>query len=104
MDSCRYDTFFFLYVFLIKPKLDKLLESYNKVNLSILNNICKEIIKCDESILKEGIWDIFVKLNIKELIENSNYFKRQNNFIQCINLLKDTEYFCFTYKSIVQIL
>lgn len=89
MDSCRYDTFFFLYVFLIKPKLDKLLESYNKVNLSIL---------------KEGIWDIFVKLNIKELIENSNYFKRQNNFIQCINLLKDTEYFCFTYKSIVQIL
>ena len=63
-----------------------------------LNN--KEIIKFDENVLKEGILEIFVKLNIKELIENNNYFKRQNNFIQCINLLKNTNYFCFTYKLI----
>ena len=30
----------------------------------------------------------------------SDYFKEKNNKAQCINLLKNSKYFCFKYKTI----
>ena len=48
--------------------------------------------------MSKGIGDIFKNLNITQL--TSVYYKEKNNITQCINLLKNSKYFCFKYSTI----
>ena len=60
----------------------------------------ENLIKFGENILNNDIWELFITLNITELISKNSYFKEQNNFLQCINLLQNKELFCFKFISI----
>jgi len=53
--SCRQDTFFLLYMFVIFDKVKK--ESQNEV-IDIYNKICQELLQMDLKNLNKGIWDL----------------------------------------------
>ena len=58
--SCRYDTFMFLYTFVMKPILDKVIfennENYDIINF--YNILSLDILKLNNKELNEGIWNI----------------------------------------------
>ena len=58
--SCRYDTFMFLYTFVMKPILDKVIfennETYEIINF--YNILSLDILKLNNKELNEGIWNI----------------------------------------------
>lgn len=59
--SCRYDCFFLLYTFIMRPILEN--EKNNKA-VRVYSKISDEILNSDAAKLNEGIWNIIV--NLKE--------------------------------------
>ena len=99
-NSCRYDTFFYIYCFSIKNEIKDVLKSYNNPKLNYIDRI-SDIFLSDKNdkILNEGIWKVFQKNNIPELdlISDNNSFKKYANILQPITFLKDIDLFCIKY-------
>ena len=79
----------------------------NELKLKIENKRLKQLelirnllLKGNRSIFKNSIWKILTYYKIPEfdLTTDINYFKRFNNILQPINILKDTDIYCFKYK------
>ena len=99
-NSCRYGRFFFLYTYAIWPYLTPLkLTSKNKIFLQF-EKIRNFILKGSRNIFKKGVWKIFEDKKIPEMDSTSeiNFYKKFNNVLQAINLLKEIDLLCFSYK------
>ena len=70
--SCRYDTFMFLYTFIMKPLLDQVKIEHNSINniIHFYNMLSADILKLSNKELNEGIWNIL------------NHYKENYPFIQ----------------------
>ena len=99
-NSCRYDSFLFLYTYAIGPYLTSLkLTSKNLIFLQ-LEKIRNLLLKGNINIFKKGVWKILEDNKIPEmdLTSELNFYKRFNSVLQPINLLKEIDLFCFSYK------
>ena len=99
-NSCRYDSFFFIYCFSIHQyiKNDKL---YNDNEIFLLiEKIADILLKANKKKLKEGIWTILekTKINSCDLTTDKNNYKAFNTILQVINLLKNIDIFCVQYN------
>ena len=98
--SCRYDTFMFLYTFIIKLILEKKMDkNYSETNIMYLyNNISKEILQLNNNELNEGIWNIIdhYKENYSFLLEG---YKQYYSITQLFSKLEKNSLFCIKYVS-----
>ena len=99
-NSCRYDTFFYLFVYTIMPYLNKNQDNYKDEILNNLKCISLELLQVGKDILDKGIWELLAKYKSKnfDLCNDLTYYKKFNSFLQCINLLKNNSNFCIRYK------
>ena len=99
-NSCRYDTFFFLYTYAIGLYLSEYKLTSENLIFKQIEKIRKILVKGNINIYKNGIWKILKDNKIPEmdLTTDLNYYKRFNNILQAINLLKEIDLFCFRYK------
>ena len=95
--SCRYDSFFLIYSFIIKNSLTSNKNEINS-NLEILNLISDEILTLNSYNLNNWIWVIIDKYK-------SNYdflkisYKNENTINQLLHILNNTNNFCISYLS-----
>ena len=95
--SCRHDSFFFLYSFIIYPtmkniKNDPILNIYNKIANSILTSTTEE--------LNKGIWNILSNNKNQYIDLTSEGFKKYYTVLQDIQFLKNKPEFCIKYKKL----
>lgn len=95
--SCRYDSFFLIYSFIIKNSLTSNKNEINS-NLEILNLISDEILTLNSYNLNNGIWDIIDKYK-------SNYdflkisYKNENTINKLLHILNNNKNFCISFLS-----
>ena len=58
--NCRYDTFLFIYSFILTFKLEDKLDELNE-DIKILDKISKDIMKLKNNDLNKGIWSVTEK-------------------------------------------
>ena len=97
MFSCRHDSFFFLYSFIIYPimknnKIDPIIYIYNKISNSILTSKKED--------LNKGIWNILSNNKNQYIDLTLEGFKRYYTVLQDIQFLKNKPEFCIKYKKI----
>ena len=97
--SCRYDSFFLFYTFIIKLH-------YFKHNINLNHNIpelydliSEEILNCDEKKLEEGIW-IIIQKYVKNYPFLQNGFQEYYTINQLFDKFENIESFCFKYSCI----
>ena len=100
-NSCRYDTFFFLYYFQLYKEI-KNINNYDNQNINIINNIVEEISDLDMFNNNISVWELLKKYktdNFNVTTSNSLY-KQFNSFIQTIKLLEKEGLFCIKYHTL----
>ena len=82
--SCRYHTFFCIYIFIIKSEINS---SNNEDNINLYNLISDDILNTTISWLKAGIWNILNRYkNNYDFLSIS--FKEKNTIFQLFNPLE----------------
>ena len=97
MFSCRHDSFFFFYSFIIYPLLKN---KKNEPIIEVYNKITNEILTSTKEDLNNGIWNILFnnKNNYIDLTEEG--FKQYYTVLQDIQFLKNIPNFCIKYKKL----
>ena len=95
--SCRHDTFFLIYTFIIYNELkvvndDDIIKSYN--------TIAKELLKMNLSELNNGIWPIISKFKNNKLDLTKIGYKAFYTVMQHIENFRNKDYFCIKYNLI----
>ena len=70
--SCRHDSFFFLYCFVLYPRLKDIKDN---VIIKMYNLMVKEILKMDLDELNKGVWDLILNYKNKEFDLSKYCFK-----------------------------
>ena len=99
-NSCRYDSFFFIYIFSIRVHILNDINNINNPVFKFVENISNILLQSDDKGFIDGIWKIFEKNIIPELdlTSKSMLYKQFNSINQPINLFKNIETFCIKYK------
>ena len=95
--SCRHDSFFFIYSFIIYPKL-KDVKDNNIINM--YNSISKEILKMDLTQLNNGIWNLILQYKNNEFDLSKYGFKQYYTVLQHLENMKNNKYFCIEYEML----
>ena len=97
--SCRYDTFFLIYAFVIKSYLMKIKIDCNNYILDLYNMVSQDILNLNESELNNGIWHIIdrYKHNYEFLQQE---YQEYNTIRQLLDKFEKNDIFCFKYNCI----
>ena len=93
--SCRHDTFFLLYTFVIFDKVKK--ETQNEV-IDIYNKICQELLQMDLKNLNKGIWDLLDRYKTDKVGLTKYGYKEYFPVLQHTENLNKNKYFCIEYN------
>ena len=93
--SCRHDTFFLLYTFVIFDKVKN--EKQNEV-IDIYNKICQELLQMDLKNLNKGIWDLLDKYKTDRVDLTKYGYKEYFPVLQHTENLNKNKYFCIEYN------
>ena len=98
--SCRYDTFMFLYTFIIKPNLQHIEIENNGENniINFYNIISSDILKMSNKELNEGIWKILDRYKENYHFINEGY-KQYHSITQLFGNFQNNPIFCLKYYS-----
>ena len=98
--SCRYDTFMFLYTFIIKLILEKKRELINSEtdSLNLYNNMSKEILQLTDKELDNGIWNIIDNYKGNNSFLHYGY-KQYYSITQLFTKFEKNSLFCIKYIS-----
>lgn len=99
-NSCRYDSFFILYTFIIKPYLDKLKLIPAGDIIDYLNKLSNLAINLNQDFFELGIWDFFNKNknNFYDFTSETLFYKKQATFYHLLDLFRCNELFCCKYE------
>ena len=97
MFSCRHDSFFFLYSFIIYPILKKI---KNDPIIDICNKISNTILTSTKKELDKGIWNILSRNKNKFIDLTVERFRKYYTVLQVIQFLKNKPDFFIKYKLI----
>ena len=93
--SCRHDTFFLLYTFVIFDKVKK--ETQNEV-INIYNKICQELLQMDLKNLNKGIWDLLDRYKTDKVDLTKYGYKEYFPVLQHTEKLDKNKYICIEYN------
>ena len=96
--SCRYDSFFFIYIFHMQNIL-KLNRIFFNENFEIINIIANDIINSSTKGVNSKIWEFIDRYKNNYDFLSINY-KDFNTIIQLFEILNRNEFFCFKYYSL----
>ena len=95
--SCRHDTFFLIYAFVIYDKL----KDYDKEDsIKYYNLITKDLLKMTLPELNSGIWNLLNKQQFKNFNLKEYGYKQFFSIMQHIENFKNQEFFCIKYSLI----
>ena len=95
--SCRHDTFFLIYAFIIYDKL----KDYDKEDsIKYYNLITKDLLKMTLPELNSSIWNLLNKQQFKNFNLKEYGYKQFFSIMQHIENFKNQEFFCIKYSLI----
>ena len=97
--SCRYDTFFLIYTFVVRLYLMNINTEFKNYIVDLYNKISEDILNLNETELNNGIW------NIIDIYKYNNEFLKQeyqeyNTIRQLLDKFEKNDLFCFKYSCI----
>ena len=93
--SCRHDTFFLLYTFIIFDKVK--IEKKDEV-IDIYNKICQELLQMDLVDLNKGIWEVLDRYKTEKVDLTKYGYKEYFPVLQHTQNLNKNKYFCIEYN------
>ena len=102
--SCRHDTFFLLYTFIIFDKVK--IEKKDEV-IDIYNKICQELLQMDLVDLNKGIWEVLDRYKTEKVDLTKYGYKEYFPVLQHTQNLNKNKYFCIELifmKDVIKII